>query len=232
MLGTWIDTTLRMEKHVATALSKVRPKTYTILRSRRFYNVPDLMNQYKTHVLCLLEGTIGGFYHALDTILEPLNQLQTGFIKEVSLSIEGAFLNQNLAPLATRRDIAMLGLIYKCVHGITHQDLQSLFLRCAPAKHSHATRLQKHRHPLQLEEYRPGTQHVLLRRSIFELIRIWNTLPEPVVTAESVSKIQTLLTRMVRVTCQRGDKQWGELQSPRTVLLKVTAYFDEIFSLC
>ena len=167
-----------------------------------------MVRQYKTHVLCLLEINPGGYYHALDSVLAPLDNLQTQFLREIEVSETSAFLTFNLLPLSTRRDIGMLGLIYKSVRGIAHSDLQELFPRARPRNHRYETKLKSHRHPYQLEEARPGTHHALLRRSIFGLARIWNRLPKEVVGLQDVNNFQITLTQMVRGACRRDIVRW------------------------
>jgi len=186
-LGTWMDTSLRMETNVRKMLSKARPKVTALLRSRKYYSTIEMLTQYKTHVLCLLEINPGGFYHATDTVVEQFEKVQNHFLREMGVSREEASLDFNLLPLSTRRDIGMLGLIFKSVHGRAHDDLQQLFPRKPPATHTYGTKLQSHRHSLQLCENRPGTHHALLRRSVFGLIRVWNRLPKAAVSAPSVN---------------------------------------------
>ena len=178
--------------------------------------------------MCIVEVNPGGFYHALDSVLESLDRVQSSFVHSMGFSIEEAFLEHNVAPLAARRDIGMLGLIYKCVHGIAHRDLQELFSRSPPASHSYKTKFQKHRHSLQLVESRPGTHNALLRRSLVGLVRVWNRLPEAVVRANTVSAMQKLLTSMLRVVCRQGGEKWQEMFSPRLVILKEAPFFEQI----
>ena len=107
-LGTWMDTALRMESNISKIMSKARPKVQAILRCHRFYSTEELVMQYKSHVLCHLEINTGGFYHALDSVLDTLERLQTSSLNNIVLTREGVFQAYNLAPLSTRRDIAML----------------------------------------------------------------------------------------------------------------------------
>ena len=79
-----------------------------------------MLTQYKTHVLCLPEINPGGFYHATDTVLVKLDNLQNHFFNEMGVSRDSAFLEFNLLQLSTRRDIGMLGLVCKCVRGISY----------------------------------------------------------------------------------------------------------------
>ena len=53
-----------METNIRKMVAKARPKVDAILQARLFYSTWDLMRQYKTHVLCLLEGNSAAFYHA------------------------------------------------------------------------------------------------------------------------------------------------------------------------
>ena len=85
-LGTWMDTNLRMSTNIQKMLARARPKVTALLRSRRYYDVKAMINQYKAHVLCLLEVNPGGFYHAVDTVLEPIEKLQDHYLKELDLS--------------------------------------------------------------------------------------------------------------------------------------------------
>ena len=187
--------------------------------------------QYKSHVLYHLEVNTGGFYHALDSVLDTLERLQTSFLNNIGLTREEGFLAYNLAPLSTRRDIAMLGLIYKSVHKTAHNDLQSLFPRSAGPRHSYQTKYQAHRHDMQLVEDRPGTKHALLRRSVFGLTRIWNRLPGAVVHAKTVTECQKALTAMVRAGCRKGLRDWSELLSPRPIILRESPYFECLHTL-
>ena len=228
LLGSWFDTALRMETNVSKIVGKARSKSTALLRSKRYYGTNDMVHQFKTHVLCHLELNTGGFYHALDTVLDPLDRVQDHFVKEINLTAEMAFIEYNLAPLSTRRDIAMLGLIFKCVHGQAHQDLQHLFPLSEMPAHGYPTRLKEHRHEFQLKEDRVGTKHALLRRSVFGLTRVWNRLPREAVAAKTVTDMQKCLTSIVRAACRHGASDWAHLLSPRPVILKETAYMERL----
>ena len=227
-LGTWMDTALRMETNIHKMLSKARPKVQAVLRSRRFYTTKQLIHQYKTHALCLMEVNPGGFYHALDSVLDPLEHLQSRFVRELDLTREEAFLNHNFIPLATRRDIGMLGFIFKSVRGEAHKHIQELFPFAGVAVHPYETKFQSHRHAAQLVEDRPGTHHGLLRRSVFGLTRVWNRLPRDVVNAKTMTAFQKMLTNMVRNSCRRGNLDWAETFSPRPAILKETPHFEKL----
>ena len=52
-LGSWMDTALRMETNVQKMLGKARPKVTALLRTKRFYETSEMVNQCKTHVFFL-----------------------------------------------------------------------------------------------------------------------------------------------------------------------------------
>ena len=149
-------------------------------------------------------------------------------MSNISLGKRKAFLEFNLAPLSSRRDIAMLGLIHRCVQGKAHASLREIFPRCSRPGHLHNTKLQKHRHPYQLDEFRAGTHPALLCRSVIGLTRVWNRLPEYIVTAGNVTIMQKGLTSILRAASRRGEVNWPQLFSPRGAILKETPFFEQL----
>ena len=55
LLGVLVDPKLTMEDEIRRIRKKARPKIIAILNTRRFYDTGGLVQQYKAHVLCLLE---------------------------------------------------------------------------------------------------------------------------------------------------------------------------------
>lgn len=74
-----------------------RPLAYTWILS-----VVDMIMQYKTHIVGILEMNVGGIYHASKTTLEPLDRLQRTFVHSLNLSEEDAFSYFDLAQPPTR----------------------------------------------------------------------------------------------------------------------------------
>ena len=56
LLGPVFDTKLQMHSAVTSVVNKARPKTLALLQTRRFYSTWELITQFKTHVLCVLES--------------------------------------------------------------------------------------------------------------------------------------------------------------------------------
>ena len=102
-------------------------KLQCLLRSRRFYSVAELVGLYKVHVLSYIEYRTPAIAHAAATTLAPIDSIQARFLREVGLSEEDALINFNLAPLHTRRDMAVLGVIHRAAIGHGPSQLRQLF---------------------------------------------------------------------------------------------------------
>ena len=76
MLGCLVDPKLAMDAEISRIRKKASPKIKAILACRHFYGTAGLMQQYKAHVLCILESSSAAIYHAAATHLETLNKLQ------------------------------------------------------------------------------------------------------------------------------------------------------------
>ena len=82
MLGVEWDTSLTMEREVETLSRRCYWKLRTLVRSRRFFTTPQLVQQYKSHILPVLEFATPAIFHAAATDLEPLEKVQRTSIKE------------------------------------------------------------------------------------------------------------------------------------------------------
>jgi hypothetical protein len=117
----------KMDEAVDAIIQRARPKCKALLRTRSFYNTVDMILQFKTHILGILESNVGGIYHATSTVLAPLDRIATRFVHELNLEVDFAFLHFNLAPLSLRRDIAMLGFLHKTNLPRGHPHIQDFF---------------------------------------------------------------------------------------------------------
>ena len=124
----------------------------------------------------------------------------------------------NLAPLSTRRDVAMLGLLHRTVLGKGLSHFQRFFRMAGNTGTEHCTRLARRRHQRQLEETRTGAFRELLRRSALGLVSVYNLLPAKVVAAETVRDFQKQLQDLLCYRAVRGDEDWKETYSPRVPL--------------
>ena len=201
-----VDLDLRMHTAIDQLLSKIRPKSTAILRTRGYYNVPELLNQYKTHVWCLVELHSGGYFHAATSLLEKVDQVQRNFLNKLEVSESTAFLEFNFAPTVLRRTIGVLGLLHKRVLGQCHNSFEQLL----PWYSQHFDTARGTGHDKQLYgHWLEASQHrALYSRSIFAMVDIYNNLPQSVVDANSVSIFQHLLTDMVKERCRQQIPQW------------------------
>ena len=176
---------------------------------------------YKSKLLGYLEYRMPALYHATDTVLAPLDRLQDRLLQAVGCSETEALLNWNLAPLATRRDLAMLGLVHRTVLGEGPQHFRRFFRRQRQTRSSGAwTRLAARRHTLQLEEVDYPNCPGLLRRSALGLVKLYNLLPEDTVAEVTVAGFQRKLQDLVKARAAAGCDDWALTLSPRVPLWK------------
>ena len=173
------------------------------------------MVSYKAHVLSVLEGPTPAVYHASNSVLARLDRVQLNFLTGIGLSEKEAFLEYNLAPLGLRRDIAMLGLVYRCYHGVAHPDLCELLASPCSAPHQRNTRTASARHPHQIVDRTESGSLNVFRQSVFGLAEVWNLLPVHIVQQKTVEEFQRALTSLARSLCRAGNQLWHMRFSPR-----------------
>ena len=127
LLGVTFDSALSMDPEIHSLVQKCSWKVRTLLRAKKFYTVKEVIIEYKARVLSFLEYRTPAIYHAAGTLLHCVDNLQEHFLRELGVSSREALLLHNLAPLSSRRDIAMLGLIEKSVLGHAHPDFSTFF---------------------------------------------------------------------------------------------------------
>ena len=113
ILGIQFDCKLLMADAVTETVNCVSWKLKSLLRSRKYFCDADMVTHYKSHILSYVEYRTAGIYHACYSILVRLDSTQDRFLKEIGISAYDALFSFNLAPLASRRDMAMLGLIHR-----------------------------------------------------------------------------------------------------------------------
>ena len=217
LLGIEFGAKLLMTTAVHKCTVKVSWKLKSILRVQRFYGTADLVMLYKSHILSFIEYRTAGIYHASTTVLSELDNVQARFRQQLGLSDVDAFMRFNLAPLCVRRDIAMLGVIHRAALLKGPPQLWPFFQRKAQTSLRRSAR-HGERHNMQLQECHRGRDLDIMRRSILGLIRVYNILPQDVVSAKSVSDFQHRLTDIVRDRVVARDDRWSHLLSPRCAL--------------
>ena len=197
-----------MRMQIDHVLSKVRPRIVTMLRTRDKYSTESMIQQYKSHVLGLLEHSNSSILHACDSQLQRLDSVQRRFLHGLALTEEIAFRVYNLAPPTLRRDIGVLGLIHKRVLGLAHPAYSVLLPWAPPLVVPPGGILTRHNKQLDSHGMDVIFNHGLFFRSIFGLTEVYNRLPQIIVNFDTVKDFQAALTNMARYRCSRGAEHW------------------------
>ena len=214
LLGLIFDVELRMHSGISTIAREAGWRLQSVLRPRRFFSEKETVNLYKSLVLSYIESSVPGYYHAASTTLRPLDRVQERLCRELGISHETALLKYKLAPLKSRRDMALLGLLHRIVLNDAPPQLAELFPSATTWPPNIATtRLQIRRHNRQLKQHAIGTE--TLRRSLFGLVKIYNLLPQQVIDLKSVQLFQSALQHALSVAACRNVRYWDSLFSPR-----------------
>ena len=188
-----------------------------ILRTRAYYSIAELIHQFKAHVWSIIEYYTPCVYHAGITLLRKLDIVQERFLDALDISEEEALICHAMAPLSTRRDIAILGLLHKCNLGLAHRSLCELFYRDPHPPRRNTTLFPP------LHERRLFDEHVfsnfpsLFHNSIFAQIRIYNLLSPAIANHDNVHEFQSALVAVVRHRCSVGHANWQTCLSSRSV---------------
>ena len=213
LLGVPFDTALNMKDAVVEIVGAATWKMGAILRTARYFTDAELLQLYKSKLLSFLEYRTAAIYHACDTTLRPLDNFQERFLAELGIPAESAMFEFNLAPLACRRDMAMLGIVHRCVLGKGPAHFNEFFkLDTARAA---MTRNGSRRHGRQLVDIRNRQFLEIERRSILGLIWVYNHLPATVVAANTVSLFQHNLQLLLKERLSNGYTDWRITLSPR-----------------
>ena len=216
-LGVEVDGQLTMEAAVRNTVNEANWKLRTLARCTRFQGDSQMVLLYKARVLSYVEYRTAAVYHATDTTLRPLNNVQTNFLGRLGISELEALMEFNLAPLAARRDIAMLGVIHRAALRQGPAQLWKFFQLDGNLRRS-PTRLAARRHQRQLVEHRKGRFLEILRRSALGLVGVYNLLPAEVVAEATVKDFQGELQRVLKERAVEGCEDWKETFSPRIPL--------------
>ena len=82
---------------------------------------------YKTQVLSYIESKIPDVHHAARTTLDAIDRVQKRFLQNLGLTERERLTEYKLAPLSAKRDMAMLGLLHKVIHGLAPRPVAALF---------------------------------------------------------------------------------------------------------
>ena len=219
ILGVTFDPKLLMSDCVGEITCSASWRLHTLLRSRRFHTVAELVHLYKSQILSYIEYRTAAIYHSADTHLNRIDAIQRRFLREVGLTEAAALTEYHLAPLPARRDMAMLGLLHRAVLGRGPPQL-SAFFQLDRKEGREYTRADHRRHDRQICEYRTGHFSELMRRSAFGLVAVYNSLPKKIVSCNSVGDFQRQLQSLMAKQAGSAADGWELLFSPRVPMYR------------
>ena len=164
-------------------------------------------------MLSYIEQTTPAIYHATPFILSALDRVQDRMILELGMDNVTALDTANLAPLCSRRDIALLGLLHRINLGLAPNCFNNLFYPSCTDHFPRDLRCPLSRHSRQINDPIDASSSALHRRSIFGLIYTYNLLPQKVVDKSSVKKFQSLLQDALKRAASQDFSDWSLLYS-------------------
>ena len=213
LLGGLFDVRMFMEPAINEIAAQAHVRLKALLRGRHFFSDKALVNMYKMQVLSYMEFATPAVYHAPRFFLQRLDAVQACFLEEIGNSSQDALLKFNLAPLAARRDIALLALIHRTAVGDGPAQFQQHFF---PERRPHfprSLRPEAGRHHRQLHDPIDGSVTNAFGRSIFSLIYVYNMLPDSVVKGPKLPSFQRALQNSLKHACQGRARNWETLLS-------------------
>jgi hypothetical protein len=205
LLGIVFDVHLNMTAAVGEVVQQAGWKLRMLMRTRRYYTDAELVILYKAHLLSYLEYRTPAVYHATRDILARLDRVQTRFLKNAGLDEKDALMYFNLAPLAARRDIAMMGLIHRTVSKKGPMHFREYFRKLPSGK---------------LMDPRETGGCELVKRSALGLCAIYNMLPESCTREKTVKGFQRSLQEIIKRRLADNCNDWVNTFSPRVPLWK------------
>jgi hypothetical protein len=211
MLGVTFDPQLIMHTacYEIAAIASVRLRA--LLRTKRFHSTPTLVRQYKAQILSSIDFATPAIYHAPQFFLHVLDRIQDEFLAEMSLSPLAALCDYNLAPLSTRRDISMMGLLQRVSLGIAPAQFNHFIYAASPGAQSRGWAFTFLRHGRQLHDPIDGSTSRVMERSVLGLIYTYNCLPTHVVEHKTPKIFQRALQIGVKLCAHSGSSGWEAL---------------------
>ena len=221
LLGVTFDCKLVMTETVLDLAKSSRWKLKAIMRTKRYNTDAQLVALYKAQLLSFIEYRTPAIYHACSNSLAFLDAIQDKLAEAIGVTEVQLLTVFRLAPLSSRRDMALLGVIHRAVLGRGPRHFTSFFRADEPARQGN-----NRRHRLQLQEPSdahwtdfkyPGSKPAnYIAHSMLGLIRVYNRLPAEIVESSStVSSFQTALQDLIVGRASSGAANWSSTLSPR-----------------
>ena len=193
-----------------------------------FYPSNILLRLYKQFVLSGIEFATPAIYHATEFALRPLERVQRRILEELQYDEKEALLVHALAPLPSRRDMAMLGLLHRINLGMAPACLSEFIYRAHGPSFPRSLRAPGLRHSRQIHDVSDGSTSSLYERSIFGLIYTYNCLPQFVVDSVKIPISQRHLQRCLKHAANDNISEWQFLVI-RGIRKETVAKFYSLF---
>ena len=214
LLGVRFDAQLQMGQAARDCVADASWRLRTLLPTRRLHTISEVILLFKSHILSYLEYRTPAIYHACTTVLDPIDRVLQRFLRDLCVSEMDALMVFNLAPLSTRRDIAMLGVVHRTVLGQGPPHFARWFIRESEQVLRRSAR-QTRNSVRPLKKMPSGRGLCIFKRSAFGLIDVYNLLPNDIVSQNDVKQFQSALSAMVKREAAAGNPSWRSLFSPR-----------------
>ena len=133
--------------------------------------------------------------------------MQGNFLDELQVSDKDALFKFNLAPLSTRRDICMLGLLHRTQLGVAPPVLSSFFPKAKSTLFKFSVSSVPS-HNRQIACYVTPSSSIAFQRSFFGSIRVYNRFVVEIVAAPSASFFQRRLQVLLKQRVEDGILDW------------------------
>ena len=217
ILGVVFDTGLYMTEAIKTLSREANWKLRTLLHTKRNFSTEEIINLFKSRILSFIEYRTPAIYHASTTHLEQIDAILDRLLNALGMSAEESLLEHRLAPLCTRRDIGMLGVIHRAVLEEGPSQFAKYFIRKTFSTRP-LGREANRRHDKQLMTHRTGKFLDITSHSLLGLVDIYNLLPQYTVNATTVSDFQKRLQKMMMELASNNAPGWKDIYSPRNTL--------------
>ena len=130
--------------------------------------------------------------------------MQRGFLRELDLQDDEAFMQYNFTPPSLRRAIGLLGFLHKRVLGIYHPGL----VKALPYLSGASGERKYHTKMLERSNNEVSRQRCLYERSLYKYIHIYNVLPQALIDSETVKTFQSRLTKLIQIRIESSGTNW------------------------
>ena len=208
LLGPIIDPKLKIDVAIEAIRNKAMPRLQAIIAAVKELGQKAATQLYKSQVRSVLECFTPAIYHAEKGFLNRIDDVQNKFFAFLQITQEESILNYNMAPLPMRRDMAMLGLLFRIarkeaptpfqklfrkVGKPTEEEKQNMFWEIVQQTSHTMTRIIGS-HELTLDENYKITNN-RETKSLWGLVRVFNCIPIGIIERETkVQRFQTKLS--------------------------------------